>query len=264
MVVHVIHRAAGENISDQQVQSQIDVLNRDFRKRNPDVANVPPPFKPLAGDAMIQFALASVDPDGKPTTGVTRTKTNVVKFFEDNKMKFASQGGHDAWDATRYLNIWVCPEIIQKRTGNPLLGYAQFPGGIPATDGVAIIHNAFGTTGTAAAGKFNLGRTATHEIGHWLDLFHIWGDADDCVSDDQVADTPIQQKENFDVPTFPHVTCSNGPNGDMFMNYMDYVDDKAMFMFTAGQVARMQATLAGPRSTIAAPAMAALAGITSA
>jgi len=261
VVVHVIHRDGQENISDQQIESQIDVLNRDFRKTNPDVASVPAPFRPLAADSMVEFALASRDPNGQNTNGITRTRTTVASFSADNAMKFTTQGGHDAWDAARYLNMWVCPEILDGP--RQLLGYAQFPGGLPATDGVAIIHNAFGTTGTASA-PFNLGRTATHEVGHWLDLFHIWGDSPDCVTDDQVVDTPIQESQNFGTPAFPHVSCSNGPDGDMFMNYMDYVDDVAMFMFTTGQVARMQATLAGPRSTIGMPAVAALAGISAA
>jgi hypothetical protein len=258
LVVHVIHRGGAENISDAQIRSQIDVLNRDFRMKNPDVANVPAPFRQFAADAMVEFVLATKDPTGKPTNGITRTPTNVQRFTADNSMKFKNRGGHDAWDATRYLNIWVCPEIMNGPRA--LLGYAQFPGGLPATDGVAIIHNAFGTQGTATA-PFNFGRTATHEVGHWLDLFHIWGDSPDCVADDQVADTPKQERENFGKPAFPHVSCNNGPHGDMFMNYMDYVDDAAMFMFTRGQVARIQATLAGPRATIGIPAVTAMAGV---
>jgi len=258
VVVHVIHRGGPENISDAQVKSQIDVLNRDYRKKNPDTSKVPAPFKPLAADAFVEFVLASKDPTGQPTTGITRTQTSVAEFGSDNAMKFTAQGGHDAWDATRYLNIWVCPELMDG--ANTLLGYAQFPGGLPATDGVAIIHNAFGTTGTATA-PFNGGRTATHEVGHWLDLFHIWGDQVGCNTDDNVADTPRQDRENFGKPSFPHITCSNSPNGDMFMNYMDYVDDEAMFMFTPGQVQRVRATLAGPRSTIGKPAVAAMAGV---
>jgi hypothetical protein len=258
VVVHVLHRGGPENISDDQIKSQIDVLNADFRMKNADIASVPAPFKPSAADAMIEFALASLDPNGQPTNGITRTRTSVPEFSSDNAMKFTSEGGHDAWDTTRFLNIWVCPEIMDgPRT---LLGYAQFPGGLPATDGVALIHNAFGTKGTAAA-PFNRGRTATHEVGHWLDLYHIWGDAVGCSTDDHVADTPVQDRENFGAPAFPHVSCSNAPHGDMFMNYMDYVDDRAMFMFSQGQVARMQATLAGPRSTIGLPAVAALAGV---
>ena len=131
-----------------------------------------------------------------------------------------------------------------------LLGYAQFPGGPAATDGVVILHSAFGNTGTAAA-PFNLGRSATHEIGHWLNLRHIWGDdGGGCSGDDFVADTPNCADHNFGKPAFPHVTCSNGPNGDLFMNYMDYTDDDSMFMFTNGQILRMQACLDTDRSTI--------------
>ncbi|WP_031237846.1 zinc metalloprotease [Mesorhizobium sp. LNJC405B00] len=258
VVVHVIHRGGLENIADTQIKSQIDVLNQDFRMENADIGSVPKAFKTLAADALVEFALATRDPEGKATSGITRTKTKVKKFHSDNAMKFKTSGGHDAWDSTRYLNIWVCPELIDGP--RQLLGYAQFPGGLPATDGVVIIHNAFGTNGTAAA-PFDRGRTTTHEVGHWLDLFHIWGDSPDCVSDDLVADTPIQQTQNFGKPMFPHVSCSNGPDGDMFMNYMDYVDDAAMFMFTIGQVARIQATLAGPRSTIGLPVVSALAGV---
>lgn len=246
-VVHVIHRGGAENITDAQVKSQIDVLNRDFRKKNPDVSKVPAPFKAVVADTMVEFKLATKAPDGSPTTGITRTHTTVASFGADDAMKFAAQGGHDAWDTARYLNIWVCPELMD--AGRALLGYAQFPGGPAATDGVAIIHNAFGTTGTAAV-PFNLGRTATHEVGHYFDLFHIWGDSPDCLTDDKVADTPMQKTENFGKPVFPHLSCPHNPNGDMFMNYMDYVDDDAMFMFTAGQVLRIRATLAGPRATL--------------
>jgi hypothetical protein len=129
------------------------------------------------------------------------------------------------------------------------LGYAQFPGGPKATDGVVILNTAFGTEGTATA-PFNLGRTVTHEVGHWLNLRHIWGDTLDCSGGDRVADTPNCAGPNFGQPKFPTVSCGNAPHGDMFMNYMDYVDDAAMFMFTAGQVSRMSACLAGPRKSL--------------
>ena len=138
----------------------------------------------------------------------------------------------------------VCP------LGSGLLGYAQFPGGPKDTDGVVILNTAFGTTGIARP-PFNLGRTTTHEVGHFLNLRHIWGDTEDCTGTDHVSDTPGQQLPNYGEPTFPHVSCTNGPNGDMFMNYMDYVDDPAMFMFTAGQVARMRATLSEARKGLA-------------
>ncbi len=243
-VVHVVWNTAAQNISDAQITSQIDVLNRDFRRTNPDAASTPAPFLPLATDARIEFFLATAAPTGAPSTGIERRQTTVASFSDDDAVKSNATGGLDAWPADRYLNIWACP------LGGGLLGYAQFPGGPAATDGVVILQSAFGTTGTAAA-PFNLGRSATHEIGHWLNLNHIWGDdGTGCSGTDNVADTPNQGGANTGTPTFPHLSCSNGPNGDLFMNYMDYVDDRAMFMFSAGQVVRMQACLDGARSTI--------------
>jgi len=244
VVVHVVANTAAQNISDAQIQSQIDVLNRDFRRANPDVASVPAAFQPVIADMQCEFFLANVDPNGNPTNGITRTMTATATFSDDNRVKSAATGGADAWPADRYLNLWVCP------LGGGLLGYAQFPGGPAATDGVVITFTGFGAIGTATA-PFNLGRTATHEIGHWLNLFHIWGDdGTACTGTDFVADTPNAAGPNFGVPAFPHVTCSNGPDGDMFMNYMDYVDDRAMVMFTAGQLVRVSAALDGPRASI--------------
>lgn len=243
VVVHVVWNTAAQNVSDAQIQSQIDVLNRDYRKLNPDAASVPAVWQPLVADMQIEFALANVDPGGNPTNGITRTNTATASFTDDDKVKSAATGGANAWPADRYLNMWVC------LLGGGLLGYAQFPGGAAATDGVVITHTGFGTTGTAAA-PFNLGRTATHEIGHWLNLNHIWGDdGTACTGTDFIDDTPNQAGPNFGAPTFPHATCGNGPNGDMFMNYMDYVDDRAMFMFTAGQLVRVSACLDGPRAS---------------
>ena len=229
VVVHVVWNVANQNVSDAQIQSQIDVLNRDFRKRNPDVSTVPAVFQGLIADMEVEFALATRDPSGNPTTGITRNQTSATSFSDDDKVKSQSTSGADAWPADHYLNLWVCP------LGGGLLGYAQFPGGPAATDGVVINYTAFGSTGTAAA-PFNLGRTATHEVGHWLNLLHIWGDdGTGCSGSDQVSDTPNQGGPNYGAPTFPHVSCSNGPNGDLFMDYMDYVDDRVMVMFTQGQ-----------------------------
>jgi Pregnancy-associated plasma protein-A len=258
VVVHVVYNTAAQNISDAQIQSQIDILNQDFRRLNTDTTSVPTEFQPVTADARIEFQLAVRDFNCNPTNGITRTSTSVTSFsYDDNQagtmagepVKFAASGGHDAWPRDKYLNVWVC------NLASPLLGYAQFPGGPAVTDGVVIDYQYFGNTGTATA-PFNLGRTATHEIGHWLNLNHIWGDErpgdDPCSLSDNVADTPNQGLENIGCPTFPHISCSNGPNGDMFMNYMDYTDDACMFMFTAGQSARMDATLYGPRSAIVA------------
>ena len=240
-VVHVVHRKPKENIDKSQIQSQIAALNADFRATNPDVSKVPAPWQGLVGDPRIKFRLATKDPDGKRTDGIVRVQTDRESFGPGDAVKRA-QGGSPAWPSDAYLNLWVCT----LRGG--LLGYAQFPGGPKATDGVVILNTAFGTEGTAAP-PFDLGRTLTHEVGHWLNLRHIWGDTLDCSGGDRVADTPNCEGPNTGKPTFPKLSCSNGPHGDMFMNYMDYTDDDAMFMFTAGQVARMNACLAGPRKS---------------
>ncbi len=243
-VVHVVHRTEEENISTAQVESQLAVLNQDFRATNPDVSKVPSAWQGLVADAKIEFRLATKDPSGGRTDGIVRVQTDRRSFGTGEAVKRASKGGSPAWPTDAYLNIWVCT------LGGGLLGYAQFPGGPKATDGVVILNTAFGTEGTAAA-PFNLGRTLTHEVGHWLNLRHIWGDTLDCSGGDRVPDTPNCEGPNMGQPVFPVISCSNGPHGGMFMNYMDYVDDAAMYMFTAGQVSRMSACLAGPRKSLA-------------
>ena len=245
VVVHVVYSTAAENISDAQILSQVEALNRDYSATNPDKSATPTPWTGLIIDSKVRFAMATKDPKGKPTNGITRTKTKKTSFGTQDDVKSNATGGADAWPTDKYLNLWVCS------LGGGLLGYAQFPGGQAATDGVVILNTAFGTVGTAAA-PYNLGRTAVHEVGHWLNLNHIWGDTNDCSGTDHISDTPHAKLPNFGKPAFPHVTCANGPNGDMFVNYMDYVDDAAMVMFTSGQVARMHSTLIGPRSAIGA------------
>jgi hypothetical protein len=241
-VVHVVYRQDGENVTDAQVASQIKVLNRDYRAKNTDKSKVPDVWKGLVADARIQFKLAKKDPSGKATSGITRTRTTQASFSDDDSVKSSSSGGADPWPTDKYLNIWVCT------LSDSLLGYAQFPGGPRPTDGVVVLNSAFGSTGTATA-PFNLGRTTTHEVGHWLNLRHIWGDTEDCTGTDFVNDTPNAAGPNTGKPAFPRVTCGNGPNGDMFMNYMDYVDDDSMMMFTPQQVVRMRAALDGPRQS---------------
>lgn len=253
VVVHVVHNPAvpAQNISDAQIHSQIAVLNQDFRATNPDVDKVPDVWKSLVADARIEFQLATQDPNGAPTDGIVRATTSRTSFTTDNGVKASATGGADPWPSDQYLNIWVC------QLAGSLLGYAQFPGGPPHTDGVVIRHSAFGTEGTVIA-PFDLGRTATHEVGHWLNLFHIWGDdGAGCNGGDEVADTPNQARDNVGVPTFPHITCNNGPDGDMFVNYMDYTDDVGMFMFTLGQSKRMDACLENSRASflVAQPAL---------
>lgn len=234
VVVHIVYRTSTENITDAQVQSQIQVLNEDFRRQNADAVNTPSLFAGVAADAEIQFCLATRDPQGNPTTGITRTQTTKTSFsvYADD-VKFSSQGGKDAWPTDQYLNIWVC------RLSGGVLGYAQFPnGGSANTDGVVIDFRYFGRGGSAQA-PFNKGRTATHEVGHWLNLRHIWGDAQ--CGNDYVNDTPTQEGPNYGCPTFPKPSCGN--TSDMFMNYMDYTDDACMNLFTQAQKTRMRAVL---------------------
>ena len=215
VVVHVVYAAANQNISDSQVQSQIDVLNLDYRARNADKAKVPAVWSALVADANVQFVLATIDPSGNPTNGITRTQTTVSSFSTNEGVKSQATGGADPWPSDMYLNIWVC------NLGGGLLGYAQFPGGPQPTDGVVILYTAFGTIGTATA-PFNFGRTATHEIGHWLDLIHIWGDKLDCSGTDLVSDTPTQQAPNYGKPTFPHVPPVMAPRARARMKFRDW------------------------------------------
>ena len=236
VVIHVIYKNSVQNISDAQILSQLDVLNKDFSYLNTDRINTPAAFKNLAADTKIKFCIAQVDLKGNRTSGIVRKHSNVDIFTADDAMKFTASGGDDAWDNQRYLNIWIC--ALSARS----LGYAALPGGPADKDGVVIAYDVFGTVGTLCS-PFDKGRTATHEVGHWLGLKHIWGDSN--CGDDDVDDTPKQKTYNFGIPVFPHVTdCSSDANGDMFMNYMDFSDDAVMNMFTVGQKKRMRALFA--------------------
>ena len=236
VVFHIIYNSDVQNVSDQQVLSQLKVLNEDFRRLNADASSTPDAFKPLAADCRISFCLAQTDATGHPTSGIIRTHSTKSSFTLNDGMKFTAAGGDNAWDCKKYLNIWVC-----NMDGNNL-GYATVPGGEADKDGVVIQYDAFGTIGNLRP-AYNKGRSATHEVGHWLGLKHVWGD-NDCGSDD-VADTPQQFSYNNNCPSFPHMSsCSPNSNGDMFMDYMDYTNDACMNMFSAGQRNKMRAQFA--------------------
>jgi hypothetical protein len=231
VVVHVIYNSSAENISEAQIQSQIDVLNKDYRRQNIDTANTPLYFQPFAADCGFHFVLAKVDQHGYATNGIVRKHTSVQQFSIDDNIKFSSLGGDDGWDADSYLNVWVGD------LSAGVLGYSSVVGGPKANDGIVVSYAAFGTMGTAAV-PFNEGRTATHEAGHWLNLIHTWGDAN--CGDDKVADTPPQQAAEYGCPSGIIISCSDGPNGEMYTNYMDFTNDACMNIFTAGQRERMR------------------------
>ncbi|SEW52433.1 M43 family zinc metalloprotease [Chitinophaga arvensicola] len=243
VVVHVVLDNPAL-VTDAQIASQIAVLNRDYNATNPDVSQVPAVWQPLIGNSRINFCLAQRTPGDEPTNGIVRVKTAAGQSFSINNAaadaKYATTGGSDAWDHTKYLNIWVT-----RLSGN-YLGVAAPPGtGYPdEQEGVVVQYTAFGTTGSVG-NVYNLGRTATHEIGHYFGLKHIWGDDNGtCNIDDGIADTPLQGDNTYGCPTFPKTdNCTTTAPGIMFMNYMDYTDDACMHLFTAGQVDRMRYVL---------------------
>lgn len=232
VVVNVLYRTAAENISDAQIASQIATLNADYSGSNSDVSKIPAEFQTVAaGKTGVQFKLAKV----------VRKATTVRSWGTNDAMKKTSTKGQDAYDPAHYLNMWVVGSM------GSILGYATFPESAGLwNDGVVIAANYFGNT---SAAPYNLGRTATHEVGHYLNLRHIWGDAT-CATD-YVDDTPTQTGADYGKPTYPQYnTCGGVSRSIQFMNYMDYVDDAAMYMFSAGQKARMQAvtTATGARA----------------
>lgn len=237
VVFNVVYNTASQNVTDARLQSQIDVLNRDYGSTNSDVNNTPSEFVPVkAGDTKIRFRLAKT----------VRKQVSTTSWNPDeNKMKSATTG-IAATSPDSYLNIW----IVNSMTGGTL-GYAYYPGTITSSlDGVVIAAPYIGT-GSGTSAPFNLGRTATHEVGHYLNLPHLWGSTNTGCQTDYSNDTPASPGPNYGIPSYPlYATCSGVSRSQIFMNYMDYVDDKVMVMFTANQKQRMQAVVAasGPRA----------------
>jgi hypothetical protein len=221
VVVNILEDPA-HPVSQAHIDSQIAILNADFNNNNPNTGGVPTEFASLVADVKITFTLAAVN----------RKASSKSTWGTSDAMKLSSQGGIDATDPANNLNVWVC-EI-----GGGILGYAQFPGGALATDGVVIGSDFLGEN--TAGGVYGHGRTATHEVGHWLNLRHIWGDGR-CRQDDFVADTPSSDAPNYGDPAYPTVNCKSN---DMTMNYMDYVYDNSMYMFSNGQNDRMRTIFA--------------------
>lgn len=264
VIVHIIHNneavntvfaTSGNNLNAAQVVNQINILNKDFNGTNTDTILIPTIFKPLMGKFGVNFCLAVVNPTGGilPEPGIDRinrvsqgwTGFPYSQSYVDNTVK-----PNSIWDPNRYLNVWVCP------LSGSILGYATFPApgtsglsgltgsfGTATTDGVVILNTAFGSIGTGQFGSYNLGRTMTHEVGHWIGLRHIWGD-NTCAAD-HCNDTPPAQNANFGCPNYPYNVgvCSGNTTGEMTMNYMDYTDDACMYMFSADQKYRAQLIL---------------------
>ncbi len=263
VVVHILYNNEIQNISDQQVFDQIQVLNQDYRRLNSDTTLTRDIFKPVAADAGIEFYLAQTDPDGNPTNGITRTQTDQTSFWLSmTDMKSSLTGGKDAWPVGQYLNLWVCNMSIPIVNTPFILGFATPPNGAPnwpansgaeqiQEDGVVIHYEVFGphpdVTGTLAT--VNRGRTASHEIGHYLGLRHIWGDGD-CTVDDGLTDTPNAAAANQQTCDYATNSCTDDVNDlpDMLENYMDYSDENCLNMFTQQQVAAMHFVIENFRS----------------
>lgn len=235
VVVHVV-LSDPSLVSDAQIQSQINVLNEDFSAGNNELKN---PNIYLAGYSRNNVGNCDLE---FYISQVIRKQTNVTAFSTNNGVKRSNRGGSDAVDPGTKLNIWVC------NIGGGILGYAQFPGGNLSTDGVVINYRSFGTVspGNYLYEEYDQGRTTTHEIGHWLNLRHIWGDRR-CGSD-QVDDTPQHDTYNFGCPSVGHTSLCSGNPLEQWMNYMDYTDDACMYMFTGGQKNRIDATIDNARA----------------
>lgn len=234
VVVHVLYKNQNENISNSQILSQIAVLNEDYRLKNADTTNVESGFS--KADAAIEFCLANRDPNGNPTDGIIRTATIIDNIGLTNQYYQLSP----IWDRDNYLNIWVCD------LGDDVAGFG-FPPGSPADrDGVVVHYSNFGNTGNVQA-NYDQGRTTTHEVGHWFNLLHPWGNSESCSTDDEVADTPLQGVIYERCPTAPDSSCSSK---DMLSNFMGYVYDRCMGNFTEGQKQRMRSAVVASRSSI--------------
>ncbi len=245
VVVHLLYHtdSLNQQLSNWQIASQIDALNEDYRRFNADRYKTPSQFDSIGADCEIEFCLAKRDPNGNATNGIRRIVTDTSVFHSFSDPKFSATGGDDAWPFADYLNIWVCPLVF------PLLGYSTFPSNsMTIDDGVVIHYKAFGRINCFSK-RYNVGRTATHEIGHWFNLSHIDGDDNGgCNFDDGIDDTPLEDIHRFGCPEFPSPSCSNV--SDIFMDYMDYTNDSCMNLFTFGQKTKMVSAFNLFRSSI--------------
>ncbi len=243
VVFHILWNTEEENLSDEAIATQLNILKLDFTGANADFGLIPVQFKPVAAAVNIEFCLASTDPTGAVTSGITRTRT-FVDSLGIKQVYYSSGEGQDAWDTDRYLNVWVA------NLENNLVGFGSYPGqNIPAEDGVVIDYRVFGLNNHP---RLNLGRTLTHEVGHYFGLFHPWGAGffnTDCGGDDRISDTPLQSTTfSGQCPDGLSSVPASCGTSDMYMNFMNYTNDLCLHMFTQGQRLRMLASLLELRS----------------
>lgn len=245
VIFHIVYRTPQERVSRTQIQSQIDALNRDF---NHEVVTINHPAEQLENfinrrpERMdINFCLAEVKVGNRTFDGISYIETEKRRWRHNDTIKSKDHGGSDVFQPNRYLNVWVGHFV------DSISGYAQMPGGLDETDGIAIDYRFFGQGGTAVA-PYDEGKTLTHLVGNYLGLRELWNDRSPC-SDDGIFDTPIHNAPNIGCPTYKHISLCAGTPVEMTMNFMDNTDDACMNMFTFGQMIRMHAALAprGPR-----------------
>lgn len=278
VVVHIVYNSAAQNIPDSVIYNQIQILNEDFNRLNADTINMRADFQPHVGSGNVEFRLASFDPNGNPTSGITRTQTTHSTFMTDiiammsgdmsqlERVKSTTNGGINPWNQSRYLNIWIC-NMAMTLLGSEvpmLMGYATPPDGLsnwPAgstaglSDGVVLQYQAVGRNnpnplviqGQSFVVK---GRTATHEVGHYLGLRHIWGDGD-CSQDDGIADTPNASAQSDQDCNTTKNTCVDNIGGvdlpDMVENFMDYSAEDCQNSYTKEQINLIRAVLENER-----------------
>ena len=247
VAVHIVYKDEKDNLTDEMVFAQIDQLNRDFNLLNNNLFNVPSIFKPLAAKMNIHFCLVDIDPDGNETNGISRTITEFDHIGSEigaegrKSIHYNQLGGVAPWFMDEVINVWVGQM-------ESVIGFATFPNKapFPQEDGIIIDSDFFSPINTnKSSGTISKGHTLTHEMGHFLNLNHIWADRDDgCNIDDGIADTPLQSMPYFGCPTHPQMSCNSL---DMFMNFMDFTNDQCVAFFTDGQRQRMIETLMNSR-----------------
>ncbi len=245
VVFHILYASDEQNISTEQIKAQLNQLNKDFSKTNDNFDSTPSIFKELAADIGYKFCLASIDPDGNETIGITRTETNISEIGLSEIYYETDEGGKDPWNNDEYINIWVADMGDSGILGiTPLLG----DGSPAAKDGILLNYRFVGVDGEHQDENRNKGKVLTHEMGHYFGLKHIWGSLNtECMDDDDIEDTPLQNAPSFGCPTFPSPDICTQGNGIMFTNFMDYTDDDCLTMFTLDQKDKMVETLENHR-----------------